>query len=442
MPFAQTMLLGKPAARTVRWTVGFVAVAAIASMAWIYSAGLVSGGTIRSDGVGYYLYLPAGLLDHDVTMRRTAARSFGGDISAAYGVRPVPPHGRLLDKYPIGEAVMLVPFFLAGHLAADAFGSTTNGFSRPYQVAAAAGGLTYVLLGLLVLGNILTRWFARDTVVVTLLAITFGTNLFHYATYDAVFSHAFSFFLCTCAISLALRLRDRPTLRSASMLGFVAGLITVTRPTNAVILVFLALIGVVTREDVRQRLDALRQRPRLVAAGAMAFALPLLPQMAYWHEITGRWIVYSYGDEHFDFFHPHVIQVLFSVRKGLLFWTPLLFLALAGIGLLRRRVPALFVPALVFLALDVWIVASWQAWWYGGSFGQRPFVEATPVFALGLASFLETMKNQGWIARAATLGEVLLLTALALNSMLAYWKGIIPFDGTTWHEYVHTFTKI
>ena len=97
--------------------------------------------------MGYYLYLPAVLLDHDMTMRRTAARSFGGDIPVTYGVRSIPPHGRLLDKHPIGVAVMLAPFFLVGQLAADAFGSRMDGLSRPYQVAAAAGGLTYALLG-------------------------------------------------------------------------------------------------------------------------------------------------------------------------------------------------------------------------------------------------------------------------------------------------------
>ena len=90
----------------------------------------------------------------------------------------------------------------------------------------------------------------------------------------------------------------------------------------------------------------------------------------------------------------------------------------------------------------MWIIASWQQWWYGESFGQRPFVEATPIFALGLASLIETMKNQGWIARAATPWAVVLLTAVGVHSMLAYWEGIIPFDGTTWSEYVRSLTKI
>lgn len=335
---------------------------------------------------------------------------------------------------------MVAPFFAYGHLLAVATGASANGFSLPYQATAAAAGLTYALLGLLVLGTFLTRWFSRGTVVLTLLATTLGTNLFHYATYDAVFSHAFSFFLVACALQLAVVVRDRPTPRLALAVGLVAGLVTAVRPTNAVVLVFAALIGVVNRADAFERVKALRHYARLVAVGIAGFALPLVPQIVYWHEITGRWLIYSYGDEHLDLWHPHVIQVLFSVRKGLFFWTPLLLLAVFGLVFVRRRAPDLFIPAVAFLAIDTWAISSWQIWWYGGSFGQRPFVEAMPVFALGLAALIDSVR--GRIARRATLVAVLILTGLAVHSMIDYWLGIVPFDGTTWHQYVDSFTRL
>ena len=34
---------------------------------------------------------------------------------------------------------------------------------------------------------------------------------------------------------------------------------------------------------------------------------------------------------------------------------------------------------IAYLAVHTWIVASWSTWWYGGSFGMRPFVEALPI---------------------------------------------------------------
>jgi hypothetical protein len=34
------------------------------------------------------------------------------------------------------------------------------------------------------------------------------------------------------------------------------------------------------------------------------------------------------------------------------------------------------------------------------------------------------------------------MTVLALHGMLAYWRGQIPFDGTTWRTYLDSFTSL
>jgi hypothetical protein len=78
--------------------------------------------------------------------------------------------------------------------------------------------------------------------------------------------------------------------------------------------------------------------------------------------------------------------VAFSVRKGLLFWTPLVALGLAGLPLLRSRAPALLIATPVVLAASFWLMASWSQWWYGGSFGQRAFVDSLPLLAIGIAA--------------------------------------------------------
>jgi hypothetical protein len=160
-------------------TIAVIGTLGIASLSWIYGAHLAVGDPIRSDGVGYYIYLPAILLDHDVTMQRTVGRSFAADEYYVPGLERTYPEHRFLDEFPIGEAVMILPFFGVGHLIAIVAGANRNGFSWPYQVAAASAGLTYALLGLLLLASTLKRWFSRRTVIVTLVAITFGTDLFH-----------------------------------------------------------------------------------------------------------------------------------------------------------------------------------------------------------------------------------------------------------------------
>jgi hypothetical protein len=420
-------------------TLLFVSTCAAVSFSWIYGSHLAEGPPIRSDGTGYYLYLPAVILDRDVTMQRTAQRSFGGRTRElqVVGVHRVPPYNRYLDKYPIGEAMMLIPFFLVGDVAAHLTDAANNGFSKPYQLAAAAGGFVYALLGLALLAFVLFRWFSRATVTLTLLAITFGTALFHYATYDAVLSHAFSFFLVAIILRLALSVYKGPRLRDVILLGLASGLLVAVRPTNAVFLLFVSMLGVSTIGELKQRLTAPLRHARLFAAGFGAGVIPLLPQVAYWHKITGSFYVYTYGNEHLDLLHPHLLEVLFSVRKGLFFWAPLLLLSLIGLPLLSRYARGIVIPAAVYLSINTWVIASWSTWWYGGSLGQRPFVEALPIFALGLAALIETVR--GPIGRPVLMAGIAASTLLATHAMVAYWLQWIPIDHTTWRIYASSF---
>lgn len=420
--------------------VALVAALALAAFTWIYGSDLAVGPPIRSDAMGYYLYLPAVLIDRDVTMERTAERSFAERTEEMQGVRRVPPRGRYLDKYPVGEAIMLSPFFAFGHLAAIITGAERNGFSTPYQVAGAAGGLTFALLGVAFLGFFLLRWFSKRTVVLTLLGVVFGTSLFHYATFDAVFSHAFSFFLVAVTLSLSVSIYERPRFSLAVALGFAAGLLTAVRPSNAVVLVFVALVGVTNVSDFSARVRGLPHHLSLLGAGSGAFLLALIPQFAYWHTITGSWLVYAYGDERLDLLHPHLPEVLFSVRKGLFFWSPLLLLAIAGFLFLKRVAPGLLVPSVSYLAVSTWVIASWETWWYGGSLGQRAFVETLPVFSLGLASVIETVGSR--IARSILAVTAAVFSLLAVHAMVAYWLEAIPYDGTSWQTYLRSFERL
>ena len=185
-----------------------------------------------------------------------------------------------------------------------------------------------------------------------------------------------------------------------------------------------------------ERPKALLRHAPLLAAGLGAFVVPLLPQLAYWHAITGKLYVYTYGDEHLDLLHPHVMDVLFSVRKGLFFWAPLLLLAVIGLPLVRRYADGLLVPAAAYLGVNAWVIASWSTWWYGGA-SVSAFVEALPVFALGIAALIETVR--GRVARKVLVAALALAALLAVHSMVAYWSRSIPVDGTTWDTYVRSF---
>ena len=54
----------------------------------------------------------------------------------------------------------------------------------------------------------------------------------------------------------------------------------------------------------------------------VAATVVLLPQLAIYYQATGRLFVSSYGDLGFHFASPQLWGVLFSVQKGLFFWSP------------------------------------------------------------------------------------------------------------------------
>ena len=413
-----------------------VALCGAVALAAIYARGYARGEPIRADGVGYYIYLPALFLDHDLTLVRTVDRSFGGNPQSAGELRPV-EHG-YLGPHQIGEAILLAPFFAAAQLVSVADGAPRNGFSRPYQGSAAAGGLLYGVAGLAFLGSFLRRWFGPWTVGFTLLALTFGTNLFHYLTFDAVYSHAFSFAVVAFVLWVTVRLAERATALRALLLGLGLGAAVTIRPTSGVVVLFPLLVGVSSAADARARGRALLARPGLLAAAAAGFLVPVIPQLLYWHHLTGRFLVDAYGSEpRLELAHPHLLAVAFSVRKGLFFWTPLVALGLLGLPFLRNRTPALLLATSSVLAVNFWIVASWSQWWYGGSFGQRAFVDSLPVFAIALAGLFDRVRATRAVVPVTA--AVVVASCLALHAMAGYWLGRIPYDGTTWPVYLHSF---
>lgn len=412
---------------------GVVALLGVLSLVVIYSTSLAAA-PIRSDGEGYYLYLPGLLIHHDITMNTAIRRHFHGTVPVGLGVLPWGESGRYLIKYTMGLAVMIAPFFLAGGAIGLLAGAPLDGYSWPFQYAAAAAGLVYVLAGLGLLWRLLAQRFRPATVALTLTGLVFATNLFHYATYDSVFSHGASFFLFTLFLVLVQRLYALGRLRDFALAGAVAGLIVLTRPTNVCWLIFGLGYGVYSRETLCGRLTFWKRHvPGLALAGLAALAV-FAPQMLYWKAVTGSWLVYSYQGEGFNFTEPQLFNVLFSVRKGLFFWSPFLLVALAGLSSLPRKAPEWLLPMALYLPLHVFIVASWHEWAYGGSFGHRAFTETLPLFAFCFAALYERVNRPVW--RVGLTLITLLCAMLSVWLMLKYWQRAIPFDWTNWRIFL------
>ena len=419
------------AARGVRHFVAFVAVAAIAAYVLIYARGWADA-PIRSDGYSYYVLLPSAFIYHDLTLDALARDWYDGGYPEFSAIRRWPTTGRWLDATPIGVAALTLPFFLVADALTRWSNFPRDGFSFYYQHAAGLAGLAYFLAGLAVVRELLRRHFSDAVTFATLVTLTFGTNLFHYGTFDATFSHSFSFFLVACWVALVERWRDRPETTTSAALGAVAALVVLTRNVNAVFLILLPL---------RCARDLWPRRAQLSVA-ALAGALCLLPQALLFRFVTGSWWVNSYAllNNRFDFGTPRIGSVLFSTQKGLFFWSPALVLAVVGAfvakGWARQIVPA----AAIAFALQLYIVASWNDWQLGGSYGHRAFTDGFALTAPLVAATYE------WVAprtrvRAAVAVFATAAIVLSVLQMVQYWMGIIPFANTTWAQYRALFLR-
>jgi hypothetical protein len=423
------------------WVLRGALVLCLAGYVFVYATGRAEN-PIRSDGFSYYVYLPSWFLYHDTTLSAVARDCCGGLYPAYTAIIRWPSTRRWINAHPIGVAVMQTPFFWAAHALTRWTNLSPDGFTLYYQHAVGLSGLLWVVAGLVVLARVLRRHFSDGITAATLIVMLLGTNLYHYATFDSSYSHPYSFFLFAAFLDLTETWYANPRARTSFLLGLVAGLIVLTRHTNALFLVMFPLYGIDRLAALRARVAFMGERRRLVSIIAISAGMVVVPQLAIYYQATGRVLVSSYGDLGFNFTSPRILQVLFSVQKGLFFWSPVLLTSCVGFFWLARSTHparAFVFPAVLFLVCDTYVIASWWDWQFGGSFGHRGFVDTLPIFAIGMAGFFALIDQPGMRRLIAV--AIALAVALNMFQMLQYWNHVLPFSDTTWQQYRGGFLR-
>ena len=392
------------------------------------------------DVFGYYLYLPATFIHDDVALRDHAWLDevmVKHDPSSTLYQLVDGPDGTRVIKYSSGMALAYAPWFFVAHLIAEPMGYVPDGFSAPYHYVITYGMLAWVLAGLLLFRKVLLHFFSDGWTAVLLALTVLGTNYLHLASLDGtLLAHPFLFTLYAGLVLATLRWHERPTWMSAAAIGACAGWITLVRPSEGVC-VLLPLLWM-NSDDFAAKWRMVAAQWKQVLLMLAAFLLFTAPQLLYWKSVTGQWLFYSYINpgEGFDFASPHLGNYLFSFRKGWFVYTPLMLLAVVGLHALRQRARHLFFPIVVFLVLDMYVVASWTNWWYaGGSFSARSMVPTYVLLALPLGYLLQ---NE-W--RKLLLPAAGVFTLLNLFQTWQWNQGILPKERMTGAYYAAVFGR-
>ncbi|MCF8245566.1 MAG: glycosyltransferase family 39 protein [Saprospiraceae bacterium] len=367
----------------------------------------VTGG---GDPWGYYVYLPATFLHHDMdSLQRTVAirknlhpETVIPTVENPLGISEAHPagNGRYVVKYTMGVAIFETPFFAAAHAYAcvsDRF--PADGFSLPYVFAIHLAGIFYALLGLFFLRKTLRRFFSENISLAVLAVLALATNLYYFSVYAGVMAHALLFFLFSLAVYATVRWYETRQIGYALLIGLCCGMVTLVRPTEVVILAIPLFFGIKNKLNIAERLAFLRSNKKQIALAALVFCLSGLPQLLYWKWTSGHFLHYSYGEEGFHFSTPHLTDGLFSYNNGWLAYTPVMWLGLLGLPLLWRHGRDWRWSVALFLPMHIYLVYSWWCWNYINGFGSRPMVEAGVVMAFPLACFFVEMgKQRRWLA--------------------------------------------
>ncbi len=390
---------------------------------------------IAWDVVSYYAYLPATFIFHDIKLENSETFEHGIFWPESL------PDGSKVIKTSMGLSILYSPFFLISHGIAKIFGFEAYGYSSVYKIGLLVSSVFYFIIGLFVLRRILKEYFSEPIVALTIITVALGTNLLNYATYDACMSHLYNFTLINIFLWYTIQWYKSFHLKGLIILGALAGLIALVRPSNIIVLVFFFLYGVYSKEALLQRVKLIFRKLHWFIFMGIAFTIIWIPQFLYWRALTGHFMVNSYPDEQFFWGTPHFIEGLFSYRKGWLIYTPVMAFALVGIIFLFRKMKEFSLAILVFITLAAYVIVSWWCWWYGGSFGMRSFVDYYGILAIPLALLFSVLYE--FKKKTKTIVFFIVLLAILQNNFFLekYRKGSLHYDSMSraafWNSFWH-----
>lgn len=304
------------------------------------------------------------------------------------------PTGNWVIKYPMGVAVLSAPFFFIGHVFAGWLGYPQDGMSLPYQVCNTIGSLTYLFLGLLALRKALLQLFTDRVVALCMVGLVFGTNLWYQSTAGLNTVHIYEFALLCGILLVTIKWHKKPAIRTTIWLGLLLGLAALTRPTDIVFAIIPLLWGAPGNQWFNSKLGFIRRNWKQIILLFLLAGLAGLPQLLYWKSMTGTYFYNSYTDNGvgLDFDNPHIMDVVFSFRKGWFVYTPLMAISFIGLFFCKRNLkirPAI----IVFVLVNVYVVSCWSFWWYSHSFGHRAMVDSYAVMIIGLGGIITASSN-------------------------------------------------
>jgi hypothetical protein len=352
---------------------------------------------IRSDGRGYYAYLPSFFLysDPSFTKSTEAEKRVTEANDQFYLFKD--SKGKIHNKYFPGIAVLQAPFFAMACVTSFVLGQENNGYSDIFQFFFLLGSLFYALIGIFLFYKSLKLLFPEHEKIIPWLIPIFylASPLWFYAIVTPSFTHQYSFSLFGLFAFLALQIKNRSSSRLLLYFGFVTGLIVLVRPTNILVVLMLPFLMGSSKKLSAVWKELIPDSGRKIWIALAGFLSVIFFLFLIWRWQSGEWLVWSYKGEGFNWLHPHFWANLFSFRIGLFAHTPMLLLTLLGSYYLYTKNKFQFIFWWIYFLLNMYVISAWWCWDYESTFGNRPNTEH--LFFLVLPIFYLFEKHRKWV---------------------------------------------
>jgi hypothetical protein len=297
--------------------------------------------------------------------------------------------GSVANKFSIGPALLWLPFYILTHLVILTIkllypNVNSDGYGMFYQNIIGLSSVFYGCLGLYFLYKTLNNYFSNKISLISTITLLFTSNLIFYLSIDPLNSHSLSFFSASALLFFTQQLYKKKKPKPVFLSGIFLGFLILIRNQDAIF----ALIPITIL------IHLFKNNWTKLLKHAIVLLIPviliLLPQFYVWHILFG--VIkspYLLLGEKFYWLNPKLLQTLFSQNNGLIYYTPIVLLCLAGLYYLFKKNKLFSMLGLLLFVLQLYIVASWHTWWAGASYSNRMFVSNLPLLSLGLASLIE-----------------------------------------------------
>jgi hypothetical protein len=408
---------------------------------------------VRGDGVGYYAFARAPLIQHNLDFTADYQHANQGFREARLDASGNPRDifrtatGHLDNHFTVGPAMLWAPLLICTHAAvllARASGShvVADGFSLPYLLAMALGTLLYGFLALLLSYRVACRFVAERFALLGTIAVWWGSSIPVYMYFNPSWSHAHSAF--TVALFFWYWLRTRISRKAPEwiVLALISGLALNVYYPNVLILAVLVPEALGSYYAAWKETGNAQPLSRLLAYHLLFCSvtlLALLPTLLTKHIVYGGWFETGYIPiSQWSWGSPWFVALLFSANHGLFSWTPILFFATIGLFLFARKFPSLGLLVLCALFAFYYFMASYPDWAGISSYGNRFFVSLTVLFILGLSALFESAAS---LFRSRALASVCLSVAMSifilwnLGLIFQWGSHLIPVRGAvSWRQ--------